>query len=155
MNKNQEQVVICKKCNHSPMVSRLENDSYVYKAERLKLTNLPVFICPKCNNKFYPKIYKLKRIKQIKDQVSKLTNFQKVLTSEDLLKIRTTLGMTPEQIDPLITAKFGDYAKWESGKEKIPAAYNLILKLIKKELDSGKNINIIDFLKGERFWWKG
>lgn len=153
--KKQQKAVVCKKCNHSPMVMRLEDDFYVYKSRKLKLTDLPVFVCPKCNNKFYSKIYKFKRNKQIKNQAAKISNYQKTLNQKDLLEIRTSLGVPAEQIDPLIAAKFGDYAKWESGKEKIPAAYNLILKLIKKELDSGKNISVVNLLKKERYWWKG
>lgn len=154
MNQNLD-LVGCKKCNHSPMVLRLTNDFYFYKEEKLELSDLPIYVCPKCNNKFYPDIYKFKRIKQIKEKVSKLINYEKYLTSQALIEIRMKLGLTHDQMDSLIAAKFGQFAQWEKETQKIPAVYNLLLKLIKKELDSGQSISIIESLKHESQWWKG
>lgn len=143
----------CKKCNHSPMVLSLENDSYYYRGNKVELKNLPVFVCPKCNHRYYPENYKELKNKQLKQQAANLINYNKYLTEKELVKIREDLGLNLSQMDPFISAPFGSYKRWEGG-EKIPAAYNIILKLIQKEIENGNNISILEYLKKERYWWK-
>lgn len=146
----------CKSCGHPEMQETKESCKYVYNKDKkitLILENLPVYVCPNCANKYYAKKYELAKTKQIKSKLAPLIGYRKYLSQIDLKEIRNKLGKSSDDMCVLIGCRFGQYKKWEKGEEKIPACYNIMLKLLKDELDGNKR-SLLDFLNWERTWWK-
>lgn len=143
----------CKKCAYEYMDLKEESELYKYRGKYVEITGVPFLICPSCQFKYIPNTLKDIRISKIKKAVRKLTGYEKFLKPKDLKQIRSNLGYTLEEMDSLVGAKFGSYKTWENGA-KITSSHNLILKLIKKELEGDGTISIVDSLREEKDWWK-
>jgi len=146
----------CKNCGYQEMAEEKETGKYVYDKTikvTLMLEDLPVYICPECGHKYYSKKYELARTKQVKTKLAPLIGYKKYLYKEDLIEIRNKLQKTSDEMCVLIGCRFGQYKRWEKGDEKIPAAYNIILKAILDDLN-GNNKSMLELLQNERNWWK-
>jgi HTH-type transcriptional regulator / antitoxin MqsA len=120
---------ICPICGDGLLKEKNIRETFEYKGEYLTIDNYIVYECPDCNESIVDSKtlkYTEKRIRDFHKKVDGL------LTSDEIKKIRTSLGYTQEGLGKILGGGIKSFARYENGTVTQSKSMDNLLRIIKR-----------------------
>lgn len=124
MYKNGDQ---CPICGYNEIKEKSITETFEYKGKTTEIKDYIVFECPDCGESFVDS-------KTIKNTEKIIRDFQRkvdgLLTSDEIKKIRKSLGFTQKDLGTILGGGEKSFARYESGKVTQSKAMDNLIRII-------------------------